>query len=122
MTSRAKLYKLQHWNVRAIFILADEDAFQGDDTNVAVLAQLQFIGKSQKSSYEFDPVVEMCEHSTADHLKVADLDNLIHSSSLISQALSAVTYDPKVNKIYTEFFSKSAVGFCITSLEDCMPR
>jgi Trk K+ transport system NAD-binding subunit len=121
MTSRAKLYKLQHWKARAIFILADADALQGDDTNVAVLAQLQFIGRSQNSLYVFDPVVEMCEHSTADHLKVADLDNLIHSSSLISQALSAVTYDPKVNKIYTEFFSKSENGFAIAKLTEFMP-
>lgn len=120
MTRRTKLEKLQHWNARAIFMLADL-VVEGDDTNVAVLAQLQYIGKTQECKYKFDPVVEMCENSTADHLKVTALDNLIHSSSLISQALAAVTYDPKVNQIYTEFFSKTETGFAIARLEEFTP-
>jgi len=56
-------------------------------------------------AHPFDPVVEMCEDSTAEHLKICGFTNFVHSNSLVSQALAAVAENPAINSIYAELMS-----------------
>jgi len=122
-SSRLELLRLKHYEHDSIFILAEgETRARADERTMAVLAQLSDIDRSisaqERRRGKFDPVVEMCEDSTADHLRVCGFTNFVHSNSLVSQALAAVTEEPKVNAIYTELMTNSSNTFEFRSLED----
>jgi len=123
LTSKKELEHCNHFDFDSIFILADvelEGKAGADEKSVAVLVQLQHMNKSalHLMKKKFDPVVEMCEDSTKEHLAICGFTNLIHTNSLISQALAAVTEDRKVNQICSELMSQKDVMFEIHALED----
>lgn len=123
-TSRLELQRLRHYEKDKVFILAEgETNTHRDERTLAVLAQLQMIMRDAdtKRVKPFNPVVEMCEDSTKEHLQICGFNNFVHSSSLISQALAAVTEEPKVNAIYAELMSGIENEFDIRSYTDFLP-
>lgn len=127
MTSRFELEKLRHHTHDSIFMLADVAKFgtKGADVRtLAALAQLQYLNRGLCASERkaFDPVVEMCEDSTAEHLKVCGLTNFVHSNSLVSQALAAVTEEPSVNAIYHDLMSAKYNQFEFRALSELLPE
>jgi hypothetical protein len=118
-TARHEIEYLRHWECNAIFILvSDEQASRSDETNVATLVQMQDIGLSHNSMYEFDPVVEICAESTEARLKVLGLTNVIHTGALVSKALASVAYTPSNNKIYNELSAATRNEFDISRLDE----
>lgn len=122
MASQKELKCCNHFAYDSIFILADVelDGKDGaDQKTVAVLAQLQHMNSSSLHLMckEFNPVVEMCEDSTKELLAIYNLNNLIHSNSLISRALAGVAEDRKLNQIFSELMSQKDVKFEMHALE-----
>jgi len=126
VSSYLELSQLNHQQYRGIFILAEFDSERGaaDERTMMCLAQLQRINRHKKApaEYHFDPVVEMCEDSTAEHLKMVGLTNFVHSNSLVSQALAAVTENPSVNSIYADLMSGLTNHFEFRRYEDFLPE
>jgi len=123
ITSHIELKRLNHQSRDSIFVLAEVDEGKqaaADERTCAILAQLQYINKKfpEPDAKTFDPVVEIVEDSTKEHLQCCGLTNLIHSSSLVSQALAAVTEDATVNDLYDDLMNEKTCGFDIQSLED----
>jgi len=134
MTSRFELEKLKHYEHDSIFILADiekEGRTGADERTMAALAQLQHLSKLQHHHHHhhhgvpqprFDPVVEMCEDSTAEHLKICGLNNFVHSNSLVSQAIAAVAEEASTNAIYNDLMSADENHFEFRDLADFWPE
>lgn len=128
-TSRLELERLNHETHEKIFILADVDMDTrsgADEKTVCLLSQLQYIRQTmtkrgKKMPTTFNPVVEMCEDSTKEHLNICGLNNLVHSVSLVAQALAAVAEDPKVNAIYSDLMSQTSNEFDICRFEEFLP-
>jgi len=125
-SSRIELQRLNHHEHDSIFILAEgATRARADERTMAVLTQLTNIGaqiSEEEEKKPFDPVVEMCEDSTAEHLKMCGFDNFVHSNSLVSQALAAVTEEPKVNAIYHDLMSNKNNTFEFRSFKDFLPE
>mmetsp|Transcript_80633 Transcript_80633/g.261275 ORF Transcript_80633/g.261275 Transcript_80633/m.261275 type:complete len:798 (+) Transcript_80633:120-2513(+) len=125
VSSQVELKVLRHQDYDKVFVLTEgNDRDSGDQRTVAILTQLQnihdMLPESEKTR-RFCPVVEMCEDSTKEHLKLCNLTNVIHSSSLVSQALAAVTEDAKVNGIYADLMSGREHTFDIRSFQQLLP-
>mmetsp|Transcript_107808 Transcript_107808/g.285724 ORF Transcript_107808/g.285724 Transcript_107808/m.285724 type:complete len:792 (+) Transcript_107808:40-2415(+) len=128
-SSKVELMKLKHEEFDKVFILAegqhDAEVDNRDEKTLAVLTQLQVIHRrlpDEAKARRFDPVVEMCEDSTKEHLKVCGFTNFVHSSSLVSQALAAVTEEPKVNAIYGNLMSGREHSFNIRPFSEYLPE
>jgi len=126
VSSQVELKALRHQDYDKVFVLTEGNGRDsGDQRTVAVLTQLQnihdMLPESEKTR-PFCPVVEMCEDSTKEHLKLCNLTNVIHSSSLVSQALAAVTEDAKVNGIYADLMSGREHTFDIRSFQQLLPN
>mmetsp|Transcript_106937 Transcript_106937/g.297808 ORF Transcript_106937/g.297808 Transcript_106937/m.297808 type:complete len:765 (+) Transcript_106937:87-2381(+) len=124
MTSRLELEKLKLDEFDRILILAEGlDKDTADQKSLAIMVQLKYLHDAlpKERQKQFDPVVEMCVDSTADHLHLCGFNNFVHSSSLVSQALAAVTEEPQVNDIYVELMSGERNQFEIRRFRDFLP-
>jgi len=118
-SSRIELSKLEHHTYDSVFVLADTACTNtaADERSMAVLAQLTHLHEKGPGERDFDPVVEMCEDSTFEHLKICGFTNFVHSNSLVSQALAAVTEDASVNSIYADLMSGVTNSFEFVQFE-----
>mmetsp|Transcript_19273 Transcript_19273/g.53835 ORF Transcript_19273/g.53835 Transcript_19273/m.53835 type:complete len:808 (-) Transcript_19273:397-2820(-) len=128
-SSNVELTRLKHQEFDKIFILAElnREAKRDnrDEKTVAVLSQLQMIHcglPENEKTRRFDPVVEMCEDSTKEHLQMCGFANLVHSSSLVSQAIAAVIEESKVNAIYGDLMSGREQSFDIRAFAQYLPQ
>jgi len=92
-----------------------------DQRTIAALLQLKEIAAESESAQDFHPVVEVHEECTQGMLQICGFSNFVHSSSLISQALAAVSEDPKVNGIYAQLMSGEEHSFDLMHYSDILP-
>jgi len=129
-TSRLELSRLKHETYDSVFLLAETCCSANtvsDERSMTILSQLTYLRELLEeeegvNAKHFDPVVEMCEDSTFEHLKICGFTNFVHSNSLVSQALAAVTEDPSVNSIYADLMSGVTNSFEFVPYEMFLPK
>jgi len=104
------LFTESHYD--GLFVLSDVDlrgdglaaTYAADAGAIAFLTQLQRIRKTV-STEQMDAVVELNFKSTQQTLKCEGYVNLVHSNSLLAQAIASVAEDPSVKQILNKILS-----------------
>jgi len=104
-------------------VTPDHDECAADTDNIAVIVQMQTILGNGLMAKPFDPVVEVCEPTTKEHLNLLGITNSLNSNLLIARSLAVVAVERHFNGIVQKLLSVDGTGeqFDVCDIADFLP-